>query len=235
MPTLMVEPGRLIAADAGFLVTRANVIKKGYKEFVGVDAGMNDLPRPSIYGAYHHITVLGKSSGAGDRSSQCRRSIVREQRPVRARSVAAANRSRRHAGDPQRRRALLRHVAHLQWPYPLRGNPTHDPGRIPADPASRDDRRSIPHRRFQSLDIMDIALSRRLEQSSSYIFDEIDRKVAALRARACRSSISASVIRRARHPISFTKALTDGAGASKRPAIRVTSALAGTEKLVQRT
>jgi diaminopimelate decarboxylase len=68
MPTLMVEPGRLIAADAGFLVTRANVIKKGYKEFVGVDAGMNDLPRPSIYGAYHHITVLGKSSVASDRS-----------------------------------------------------------------------------------------------------------------------------------------------------------------------
>jgi diaminopimelate decarboxylase len=56
----MVEPGRFITADAGFLVTRAHVIKEGYKKFVGVDAGTNDLPRPAVYGAYHHVTVLGK-------------------------------------------------------------------------------------------------------------------------------------------------------------------------------
>jgi diaminopimelate decarboxylase len=59
-PTLMVEPGRFIAADAGFLVTRVHAIKEGHRKFVGVDAGMNDLPRPAIYGAYHHVTVLGK-------------------------------------------------------------------------------------------------------------------------------------------------------------------------------
>jgi diaminopimelate decarboxylase len=59
-PILMAEPGRLIAADAGWLVTRANVIKDGAKRFIGVDAGMNDLPRPAIYDAYHYITVLGK-------------------------------------------------------------------------------------------------------------------------------------------------------------------------------
>ncbi len=59
-PKLMVEPGRFLAADAGFLVTRVHVIKDGYKRFIGVDAGMNDLPRPAVYGAYHHITVLGK-------------------------------------------------------------------------------------------------------------------------------------------------------------------------------
>jgi diaminopimelate decarboxylase len=59
-PTLMVEPGRFITADAGFLVTRVHVIKEGYKKFVGVDAGTNDLPRPAVYGAYHHVTVLGK-------------------------------------------------------------------------------------------------------------------------------------------------------------------------------
>ena len=52
---------------------------------------------------------------------------------------------------------------------------------------------------------MDIALSHRLEKSSSYIFDEIDRQVAALRARACRSSISASATRRARHRTLFAK------------------------------
>lgn len=62
-PALMVEPGRYVAADAGFLVTRVHVIKDGYKRFVGVDAGMNDLPRPSVYGAYHHVSVLGKDDG----------------------------------------------------------------------------------------------------------------------------------------------------------------------------
>jgi diaminopimelate decarboxylase len=61
-PMLMVEPGRFITADAGFLVTRAHVIKEGYKKFVGVDAGTNDLPRPAVYGAYHHVTVLGKEA-----------------------------------------------------------------------------------------------------------------------------------------------------------------------------
>lgn len=59
-PTLMIEPGRFVAADAGFLVTRVHVIKDSYKRFVGVDTGTNDLPRPALYGAYHHITVLGK-------------------------------------------------------------------------------------------------------------------------------------------------------------------------------
>ena len=60
-PTVMVEPGRLIACDTGWLVGRVNVIKDGYKKFVGIDAGMNDLPRPAVYGAYHHATVLGRS------------------------------------------------------------------------------------------------------------------------------------------------------------------------------
>jgi len=59
-PILMAEPGRWIAADAGWLVGRVHVIKRAAKTFVGIDAGMNDLPRPAIYGAYHHITVVGK-------------------------------------------------------------------------------------------------------------------------------------------------------------------------------
>lgn len=59
-PKLMAEPGRLVACDAGWLVGRVHVIKDGYKKFVGIDAGMNDLPRPAIYDAYHHATVVGK-------------------------------------------------------------------------------------------------------------------------------------------------------------------------------
>jgi diaminopimelate decarboxylase len=54
--TLITEPGRSIAGNAGILVTRVLYQKKGEeKEFVIVDAGMNDLIRPSLYDAYHHI------------------------------------------------------------------------------------------------------------------------------------------------------------------------------------
>lgn len=60
-PKLMVEPGRSIMADAGFLITNVQAIKNGYSKFVGVDAGMNDLPRPAIYNAYHHISTLNQT------------------------------------------------------------------------------------------------------------------------------------------------------------------------------
>ncbi|MHC4884406.1 MAG: diaminopimelate decarboxylase [Planctomycetota bacterium] len=60
-PTLMAEPGRWIMADTGWLIGTVHVIKDGYKKFAGIDAGMNDLPRPAIYDAYHHVSVLGKS------------------------------------------------------------------------------------------------------------------------------------------------------------------------------
>ena len=61
--TLIVEPGRSIAGNAGILVTEVLYRKKGKeKEFIIVDAGMNDLIRPSLYGAYHHIlpVIRGK-------------------------------------------------------------------------------------------------------------------------------------------------------------------------------
>lgn len=57
-PILMAEPGRWIMANTGWLIGQVHVIKKSHKKFIGIDAGMNDLPRPAIYGAYHHITVL---------------------------------------------------------------------------------------------------------------------------------------------------------------------------------
>ena len=54
--TLITEPGRSIVGNAGILVTHVLYQKKGEnKEFVIVDAGMNDLIRPSLYDAYHHI------------------------------------------------------------------------------------------------------------------------------------------------------------------------------------
>ncbi|MDA8082752.1 MAG: diaminopimelate decarboxylase [Nitrospiraceae bacterium] len=57
--TLIMEPGRSIVGNAGVLVTKTLYLKKGEgKEFVIVDAGMNDLMRPSLYDAYHHIVPV---------------------------------------------------------------------------------------------------------------------------------------------------------------------------------
>lgn len=60
------ECGRLMTGPHGWLVTRVRHIKRTYKQFVGVDASMADLMRPAIYGAYHHITVLGKAELPAD-------------------------------------------------------------------------------------------------------------------------------------------------------------------------
>ena len=56
------EWGRFVTGPAGWLVTRAIRHKSTYREYVGVDASMADLMRPGIYGAYHHIAVLGKEN-----------------------------------------------------------------------------------------------------------------------------------------------------------------------------
>jgi len=53
---IVLEPGRLIAGNSGILVTKVIYVKKaGEKTFVILDGAMNDLARPSLYGAYHHI------------------------------------------------------------------------------------------------------------------------------------------------------------------------------------
>lgn len=53
---LFLEPGRAIVANAGVLLTRVEYLKSnGFKHFVMVDAGMNDLLRPSLYQAHHDI------------------------------------------------------------------------------------------------------------------------------------------------------------------------------------
>lgn len=53
---LILEPGRSITGNAGLLLTQVQFLKdKQDKHFIIVDAGMNDLIRPAIYGAYHHI------------------------------------------------------------------------------------------------------------------------------------------------------------------------------------
>ncbi|MBS3811303.1 MAG: diaminopimelate decarboxylase [Halanaerobiales bacterium] len=58
------ECGRMITGPYGYLVSKAIHKKEIYKKHIGLDASMNDLMRPGIYDAYHHITVMGKEEEA---------------------------------------------------------------------------------------------------------------------------------------------------------------------------
>lgn len=60
------ELGRFMLAPYGHLVAKAIHEKHIYKEYIGLDASAVDLMRPAMYGAYHHITVLGKENEACD-------------------------------------------------------------------------------------------------------------------------------------------------------------------------
>ena len=64
---VFMENGRMITGPHGFLVTTAIHHKHIYRDYVGVDACMSNLMRPGMYGAYHHITVLGKENAPHDR------------------------------------------------------------------------------------------------------------------------------------------------------------------------
>lgn len=60
------EMGRFMMGPYGCLVTKAIHEKHTYKEYIGVDACAVNLMRPAMYGAYHHITVMGKDNTACD-------------------------------------------------------------------------------------------------------------------------------------------------------------------------
>jgi diaminopimelate decarboxylase len=64
--SLCTELGRFMLGPYGCLVTRAIHAKHTYKEYIGVDACAAHLMRPAIYGAYHHITVMGKENAPCD-------------------------------------------------------------------------------------------------------------------------------------------------------------------------
>ncbi|WP_303850953.1 diaminopimelate decarboxylase [Seleniivibrio woodruffii] len=66
-PYIYLECGRVITGPYGYLVTTAVHEKHIYKEYVGVDASMANLMRPGMYGAYHHVTVMGKENAPADR------------------------------------------------------------------------------------------------------------------------------------------------------------------------
>lgn len=68
---VILEPGRVLTGNAGVLVTRVLYVKRsGRRTFVVVDAAMNDLVRPSFYGAHHDIEPVGRI-GSGARRVVC--------------------------------------------------------------------------------------------------------------------------------------------------------------------
>ena len=63
---IFTEMGRFMMGPYGCLVTKAINEKHIYKEYIGVDACAANLMRPAMYGAYHHVTVLGKEDAPCD-------------------------------------------------------------------------------------------------------------------------------------------------------------------------
>ncbi|WP_085583723.1 MULTISPECIES: diaminopimelate decarboxylase [unclassified Pseudomonas] len=63
-----IEPGRFLMAESGRLVSEVRAVKRmGNRRYVLVDAGFNDLMRPAMYGAYHHMTLLDAEGRPVDR------------------------------------------------------------------------------------------------------------------------------------------------------------------------
>ncbi len=60
---ILFEPGRILTARFGYLFTEVQYVKRGFKNFIIVDTGMNHLIRPALYQAYHRIFPLQKRSG----------------------------------------------------------------------------------------------------------------------------------------------------------------------------
>jgi diaminopimelate decarboxylase len=64
---ILIEPGRFIVGNAGILVTRVEYVKQtGQKNFVIVDAAMNDLIRPAFYDSYHEIVPVVRRNGSAN-------------------------------------------------------------------------------------------------------------------------------------------------------------------------
>jgi diaminopimelate decarboxylase len=63
---IFMECGRMVTGPFGYLVSKVLHLKDTYKKYIGLDACMTNLMRPALYGAYHHITVIGKEDHALD-------------------------------------------------------------------------------------------------------------------------------------------------------------------------
>jgi diaminopimelate decarboxylase len=72
-PVLRLEPGRYITGNAGMLITKITGHKSSYRNYVGVDAGMNTLLRPALYDAFHRIEPLVDNGSDTKKTDVCGR------------------------------------------------------------------------------------------------------------------------------------------------------------------
>ncbi|HQJ60978.1 MAG TPA: diaminopimelate decarboxylase, partial [bacterium] len=72
-PVLRLEPGRYITGNAGMLITKITGNKDSYRNYVGVDAGMNTLLRPALYDAFHRIEPLVSDGSDTKKTDVCGR------------------------------------------------------------------------------------------------------------------------------------------------------------------
>ena len=63
-PSLWIEPGRSIVGNSALLLSKVTGIKNSYKRYIGLEAGMETLMRPALYGAYHRIYKVGDPYGS---------------------------------------------------------------------------------------------------------------------------------------------------------------------------
>ena len=115
---LIFEPGRLIVGNAGILVTRVLYVKRGEaKTFIIVDAGMNDLIRPTLYEAHHEIWPVRQSrSRRAANHCRCGGAGMRVRRLPRARPLDAGAASGRTARGDDRGRLWRGAGRDLQHP-----------------------------------------------------------------------------------------------------------------------
>jgi len=57
-PDILMESGRYVTGESGYLITRVIKEKETFKKYLGVDASMSDLMRPGMYGSYHHLSNI---------------------------------------------------------------------------------------------------------------------------------------------------------------------------------
>ena len=123
--TLMFEPGRMIVGNAGILVSRVIYVKPGEaKNFVIIDAAMNDLIRPTLYEAHHDILpVREPAQGRANDHGRRGRAGLRNRRLSRARPQPARAQGRRSPGHHDRRRLRRGAVRLLQYARAGAGSP----------------------------------------------------------------------------------------------------------------
>ena len=65
-PAFWIEPRKSIIGDTGIILSKVTGVKKSYKNFIGINAGMETLMRPALYGAYHRIYKIGNHENDKD-------------------------------------------------------------------------------------------------------------------------------------------------------------------------